>query len=152
MGHYNWVEPMLTPSLTPAIMVWIIECRLYCVTFHYLFWPLLHTYPCDVIDPEQPGDDIIICGPGQQLHCHGSKLLHARLRPVLQTRLREGEKEWLSKCIKCAIRAGSVSDGIIFFVPTYNISNKFSCLCFLNFIYKPNLNHGDPDYTINTDE
>lgn len=118
MGHYNWVEPVLTPSVTPVIMVRLMERTLYSVEFHNI-GRFLHTNPCDVIDPKQPGDDIIICGPGEQLHSHGSKLLHACFRPVLQTRLREEEKAWLSKCIGSAVGAVSVRDSITFCLQTH---------------------------------
>lgn len=87
-----------------------------------MFWSLLHTHPCDIIDPKQPGDDIIICGPGEQLYRHGSKLLHACFRPVLQTRLREKES-----MIKQAYQKWCVSR---------------------NFKYQPNLNHVDPECTV----
>lgn len=105
MGCYNCVEPVLTPSLTPAIMVCLMERTSCSVAFHNLLRPLSNAYPCDVIDPKQPGDDIVICGPGKQLHCHGTKLLHACFRPVLQTRLRQGEKEGISREFGVQIRS-----------------------------------------------
>lgn len=65
-----------------------VHIILYYIPEHFV---ISFAYPCDVIHSKQSGDDVIICGPGEQLYCHGSELLHARLRPVLQTRLREGK-------------------------------------------------------------
>lgn len=53
------------------------------------------TYPGDVLNPEQADDNVIVGGPGQKLHCHGSKLLQPRLWPILQTRL--GRGRWREK-------------------------------------------------------
>lgn len=45
------------------------------------------SHPCDVLDSEETGHDVLIRCSGNVLHLHWAILLEPRLRPVLQTGL-----------------------------------------------------------------
>lgn len=51
------------------------------------------THPCHVLDPEQASDDVLVSRHGQELHFHGPILLETGLRPVLHTRLEDGDRD-----------------------------------------------------------